>query len=175
MCSYPPLLWSILATVANIRYFPHIFVLRKLLLLNCSRIEIIFPNFCKTFQHFLICSIPTNPQQNQLVRNIEMMAFRAAGHEKLYFAREELLSQVKNLSISINSKGLFNIDRPFFSTVSENVSFFGQNILNKVEGMWKFKNCFSRSRWLLPVPHTSSFSFNSTYLNNELLCIFLFF
>lgn len=54
----------------------------------------------------------------KLINNIEKLVFWPGDNDKLHFAKQELLSQIKNLEISINGKGFFNIDRQFLAGVS---------------------------------------------------------
>ncbi|XP_031626147.1 uncharacterized protein LOC116342606 [Contarinia nasturtii] len=57
------------------------------------------------------CSI----QKIELIKNIEKLTFWAGDNEKLHFAKQELLSQINNLDISISGKGFFIIDRQFLA------------------------------------------------------------
>lgn len=57
-------------------------------------------------------------QKTELIKNIERLTFWAGDNEKLHFAKQELLSQINNLDISISGKGFFVIDRQFLAGVS---------------------------------------------------------
>lgn len=66
-------------------------------------------NFCEIFIIFF--------QKTELIKNIEKLTFWAGDNEKLHFAKQELLSQINNLDISISGKGFFTIDRQFLAGV----------------------------------------------------------
>lgn len=57
-------------------------------------------------------------QKTELIKNIEKLTFWAGDNEKLHFAKQELLSQINNLDISISGKGFFVINRQFLAGVS---------------------------------------------------------
>lgn len=63
--------------------------------------------------HFLLL-----PQKTELIKNIEKLTFWAGDNEKLHFAKQELLSQINNLDISISGKGFFIINRQFLAGAS---------------------------------------------------------
>lgn len=56
-------------------------------------------------------------QKTELIKNIEKLTFWAGDNEKLHFAKQELLSQINHLDISISGKGFFIIDRQFLAGV----------------------------------------------------------
>lgn len=56
-------------------------------------------------------------QKVELIKNIEKLTFWAGDNEKLHFAKQELLSQINNLDISISGKGFFIINRQFLAGV----------------------------------------------------------
>lgn len=47
-----------------------------------------------------------------------MLTFWAGDHGKLHIAKQELISQINTLDISINGDGFFTINRQFLSGVS---------------------------------------------------------
>lgn len=53
-----------------------------------------------------------------LIKNIEKMTFYANDQRKVHIAKQEVLSQINNLDISISAIGLFNVDRQFLAGVS---------------------------------------------------------
>lgn len=61
-------------------------------------------------------------QKMKLIKNIEELTFWTGANEKLYFAKQELLGQIKSLDISISGEGFFIIDRQFFTGVRERIS-----------------------------------------------------
>lgn len=62
----------------------------------------------------ILCSV----QISEYLRSIEKLTFWASDDRKMHTAKQELLTQIDNLRISINGKGLFAIDRPFLTGVS---------------------------------------------------------
>lgn len=58
----------------------------------------------------------------ELIKNIEKLTFWTGENEKLHFAKQELLAQIKSLDISISGNGYFIIDRRFFTGVRERIS-----------------------------------------------------
>lgn len=56
-------------------------------------------------------------QKAEFIKNIEKMSFWVGDHQKLHYAKQELLSQINNLDLSISGNGLFTVDRRFMATV----------------------------------------------------------
>lgn len=98
-------------------------------------------------------------QKIELIKNIEKLTFWPGDNEKLHFAKQELLSQINNLSISINGKGLFNIDRHFLAGVNYAMAIC---LIKSIE----FENILT-FRWLQLVAHTLSFSFSFIWVKNK--------
>lgn len=105
-------------------------------------------NFCEIFIIFF--------QKTELIKNIEKLTFWAGDNEKLHFAKQELLSQINNLDISISGKGFFTIDRQFLAGV--------YTVLKHVFISIKFRFI---SRWPQLVALISSSLFNSICLESE--------
>lgn len=61
-----------------------------------------------------LCSL----QISEYLRSIEKLTFWASDDRRMHTAKQELLTQINNLRISINGKELFDIDRPFMTGVS---------------------------------------------------------
>lgn len=57
-------------------------------------------------------------QKIDLIKNIEKLTFWAGENDQLHYAKQELLSQINNLDISISGKGFFIINRQFLAGVS---------------------------------------------------------
>lgn len=57
-------------------------------------------------------------QKTKLITNIEKLTFWIGDNDKLHYAKEELLLQIDNLDISINSNDFFIVDRKFLAGVS---------------------------------------------------------
>lgn len=57
-------------------------------------------------------------QLSDYCRNIEKLIFWASDDRKMRTAKQELLSQIDNLQISISGKGFFAIDRSLLTGVS---------------------------------------------------------
>lgn len=57
-------------------------------------------------------------QKVDLIKNIEKLTFWAGDNDKLHYAKQELLSQINNLDISISGKGFFIVNRQFLAGVS---------------------------------------------------------
>lgn len=57
-------------------------------------------------------------QKSEFIRNIEKITFWASNDRKTHNAKQELLSQINDLRISISGKEFFAIDRPFMAEVS---------------------------------------------------------
>lgn len=56
-------------------------------------------------------------QKAELIKNIEKLSFWVGDNRKLNYAKQELLSQIKNLDISISGKGFFTVNRGFMGSV----------------------------------------------------------
>lgn len=99
--------------------------------------------FCSPIQYLIeIC----NPfQRHAIIKNIEKITFWAGDNQKIRFAKQELLSQINYLDISISGKGFFTIDRKFMAEVSlgssirENTKLCVENV---VKNQQKFKSYF---------------------------------
>lgn len=70
--------------------------------------------FGNSFSHGFIHSFD---QKTKLIKNIEKLAFWAGDNQKLQFAKQELISQINNLDISISGKGFFTVNRQFMTRV----------------------------------------------------------
>lgn len=92
-------------------------------------------------------------QISEYLRSIEKLTFWASDNRKMHTAKQELLTQIDNLRISINGKGLFAIDRPFLTGVCSYHYTFVTYLL--ILGVFDH-------RWLLLAAHTQSFQFNSS-------------
>lgn len=58
-----------------------------------------------------------------MIKNIERLTFWAGDDNTLHFVKQELLSQINTLEISINCKGFFTINRQFFAGVCFLIAF----------------------------------------------------
>lgn len=56
-------------------------------------------------------------QKIDLVKNIEKLTFWAGNNEKLYIAKQELLSQINSLNICISGNGFFIVNRQLLAGV----------------------------------------------------------
>lgn len=54
----------------------------------------------------------------EYIKNIEKLTFWASDNRKLHTAKQELLSQIDKMRISITAKDFFAINRPFLAAVS---------------------------------------------------------
>lgn len=119
-------------------------------------------------------------QKTELIKNIEKLTFWAGDNEKLHFAKQELLSQINNLDISISGKGFFVINRQFLAGVSlkKTVDHFqlynNDTIYDATISRYAFLAIISSflsftNRWPPLVVRTSSFSFSSIYLESKVL------
>lgn len=57
-------------------------------------------------------------QKTAFIKNIEKLSFWADENQKLHFAKQELISQINNLDISISGKGYLTVNRQFMAGVS---------------------------------------------------------
>lgn len=71
-------------------------------------------------------------QKTEFIQSIEKLTFWAGDNQKLHFAKQELLSQIQNLEISINVKGFFTVNRQLMAEVSVRFSFECSSCLNSL-------------------------------------------
>lgn len=57
-------------------------------------------------------------QDNDLVEHIENLTFQAGENGKIHFAKQELLSQIKNLRFTISGNKFFILNRGSLANVS---------------------------------------------------------
>lgn len=58
-----------------------------------------------------------------MVKNIERLTCNMEDNKKLQYAKQECLTQIKNLNIEFICKGFFKINRPFLAVVSQDKPF----------------------------------------------------
>lgn len=58
-------------------------------------------------------------QKTALIKNIEKMSFWASDCEQLHSAKQELISQISNLDMSISGKGFFIINKEYIAEVGD--------------------------------------------------------
>lgn len=99
-----------------------------------------------------------------MIKNIEKLTFRVDGDGLLHFAKQELLSQINNLDISISGKGFFTINRQFSAGVRLSILFITHTMHPNRISTWKtHKTVFHVDfffRWQQLVAHTSLYLFN---------------